>query len=221
MIVGIIIAVVVVLVACSVGGLVLVNQAGNLTSTVGTATATTGTGATATPSETVLFQNALTSSSPDMAQTQHCTFGADGYHVKQGFICFVGIGDQSDVHIKVTVKQTTGALNEPYGISFRAGDGTDYEFDIDSGGSWVSYKCDGTTCSKLVDYTDTDTIHGGLNSANTLEVTAVGGQFEFSINGTPVGHAQDSAYTSGRIGLFCSDTLECVFTNLTISKPAA
>ncbi len=223
LIVGIVIAVIVVLVACSVGGLVLVNQAGNLTSTVGTATATATTAPTATPAETVLFQSALTTSSSKMVQNENCFFSSDGYHIKDNFICPINIDNLSDVHVKVTAKQIKGSLSNPYGVAFRESSSGWYELDISGDGGWGVFNCPPNTgtCSELVQPSGTNAVQKNLNQENLLEVTAQGTHFEFSVNGSKLGTADDSSLTSGKIALSCGPGMECVYTNLTISKPAA
>jgi hypothetical protein len=223
LIVGIVIAVVVVIAACLGGTLLLASQAGNLTTITDLATPTTA-AATATPAETVLFQSALTTSSSKMVQSEHCFFGTGGYHVKDNFICPINISDQTDVHVKVTAKQISGATDSPYGVAFResSGDGW-YELDISSDGSWGVFKCpaNATSCSQLVQPSDTDAVQKNLNNENVLEVRTQGTQFEFFVNGTRLGQADDSSLTSGKVALSCGPGMECVYTNLTISKPAA
>lgn len=221
LIVGVIITIVVIIVACSAGGLYLASQAGNLTTTdIGVATATAG--PSPTPSPTVLYQNTLTSSQSDwLDDGSNCFFKSDGYHITNGYVCFAPIGDQGNVNISVQVKQTTGKTTDPYGIAFRYADNDDnYAFDIDSNGKWVFFKCTKTTCDALVDYTANSAIHGGLNTQNTLEVHATGSHYDLFVNSTKVGQVDDASYTTGRVGLHSSTDTENVFTNLTVSKPA-
>jgi hypothetical protein len=52
-------------------------------------------------------------------------------------------------------------------------------------------------------------------------VQAQGGHFVFSVNGTQVGTADDTTFTTGDTGLSGNDGIEVVYTNLTISKLSA
>lgn len=177
--------------------------------------------ATATPAETVLYQNTFASAASDWANDTHCSLGSGGYHVKDGYVCYAPIGQQSDVDVTVDAKQVSGATNQPYGIAIRLNDSTGarYEFDVDGIGHWVLLRCDGQSCDRLVDYTASAAIHGGLNTSNTLEVRAKGTHFDFFANGTKIGQVDDTTYASGLVGLSGAENGECVFANLTIAAP--
>jgi hypothetical protein len=62
-------------------------------------------------------------------------------------------------------------------------------------------------------------IHVGLGATNTLEVRVLDSHFDFFVNGTKVGQADDTNYIaiSGNDVLEGSDGIEIVFSNLTIS----
>lgn len=179
------------------------------------------TGPTATTGPTVLYQNALTSAADNWTNDQNCFFGAGGYHINGGFLCVAPAGTLTDVDVSVQVKQISGETTIPYGIGFRRpSTGNRYEFDIDSNSKWVFFKCAASNCTTVIDYTADAAIQGGLNTVNTLEVRAVGSQFEFLVNGTKVGQTTDTTYPSGEVGLAGDDGIEVVFSNLKIIKPA-
>lgn len=228
LIVTIVAAVVVVLVAC-VGGTIWAAQSLGQTTGTGISTAATATipsgAATATAAPTVagtvIYQNTFTSNDVGWKDDQvNCFLKSDGYHVANNYSCFAPIGVQKDVNIAVTVHEVNGPTTWPYGIMFRLDDtGDDYQFIIDSNSKWALFKCTADKCDTLIEYTHNDVIQGGLNTPNTLEVHAKGSHFDFFVNGTKVGEADDSTYASGGIGLASGANVEAVFTNLVITRP--
>jgi hypothetical protein len=221
LVIGIIVAILVVLVG---GGAAAVafSGGGTPTAATGTPTATSTLGPTATPKPTVLYQQSFASQPPssDWSQDDNCFYSNGGYHIKNGYFCFAPAGTQADVTITVDVQQISGDTTLPYGIGFRRPSaGKHYEFDIDSTSEWVFYSCDPNTCNAVVDYTKNSAIKGGLNTKNTLSVTSKGSHFDFFVNGTKVGQADDSTYASGELGLLGSENVEIVFNNLLVTKP--
>ncbi len=217
--IGIIVAILVVIVGGGAAAIAL-SHGGTTTAVTGTPTPTSTPAATATPTQTVVYAESFASQpSSDWSEDSNCFYGTGGYHIKNGYFCFAPAGNQTDVTITVDAKQLSGDTNLPYGIGFRRPSaGKHYEFDIDSASAWVFYSCDPTTCTPIVDYTKNSAIHGGLNTKNTLSVTSKGSHFDFFVNGTKVGQADDSTYSSGELGLLVDTNMECVFTNLTVTK---
>jgi hypothetical protein len=221
LVIGIIVAILVVLVGGGAAAVAL-SHGGKTTAATGTPTATSTLGPTATPKPTVVYQQSFASEPPsaDWSQDDNCFYSGGGYHIKNGYFCFAPAGDQADVSITVDAKQISGDTTLPYGIGFRRpAQGKHYEFDVDSASEWVFYSCDPTTCSPVVDYTKNSAIHGGLNTTNTLSVTAKGSHFDFFVNGTKVGQADDTTYATGELGLLGSENAEIVFANLLVTKP--
>jgi hypothetical protein len=173
-----------------------------------------------TPSGTLVFSDGLTQPSSEWSNSTHCFFGTGGYHVTNR-ICYAPAGVQTDIDVVVQVEQISGPTNVGYGITFRATPSVShYTFGIDGLSHWALFKCDSSgSCMQLVDYTPSASIRGGLNTANTVEVRAIGSHFTFVVNGTMVGTYDDSSLDSGKVGLDCGDTIECVFTNLIIVRP--
>lgn len=216
LIVGIVVGVVVLLAACTGISLFAINALG----TAATSTQTPGAFATATPAETVVYQNTFASTAEDWAQDDNCQSKSDGYHIADGFICYAPIGNQSDVNVTVNVQQVSGPTTTGYGIAFRrVSAGNFYEFLIDSNGKWFFDKCVDSTCTTIVDFTANAAIKGGLNTPNTLKVAAKGSHFEFFVNGTSVGSRDDTTFTSGIVGIESGDTVDCAFTDLVITRP--
>lgn len=214
-----VISAVVIVVVCAVGLLVLSLGAGPGSSAAATATAGTGI-ATATSGPTVLYENSLLLPAAGWTNDQNCSFKSDGYHIKGFHLCFAPIGDQADLDVQVQLQQIGGPLTRPHGIAFRHNSNPDrYEFDIDSQGSWVFFKCLAAqqTCATVVDYRPNSAIHRGLHVTNTIEVQAKGSHFTFSVNGTQVGTADDTTLTdAGAIALVGDDNTEVVFSHVTI-----
>ncbi|HEY1389821.1 MAG TPA: hypothetical protein VGF38_14875 [Ktedonobacterales bacterium] len=216
LIVGIVVAVVVLLAACTGISIFAVNALGTVT----TSTGTPGASATATPAETVVYQNTFKSTAEDWAQDDNCQSKSDGYHIADGFICYAPIGNQSDVNVTVNVQQVSGPTTTGYGIAFRrVSAGNFYEFLIDSNGKWFFDKCVDSNCTTIVDFTANAAIKGGLNTSNTLKVAAKGSHFEFFVNGTQVGSKDDPTFTSGIVGIESGDHVDCAFTDLVITRP--
>jgi hypothetical protein len=216
LVVGIVVGVVVLLAACTGISIFAINALG----TAATSTGTPGASATATPAETVVYQNAFTSTADDWAQDNNCQSKSDGYHIANGFICYAPIGNQSDVNVTVNVQQVSGPTTTGYGIAFRrVSAGNFYEFLIDSNGKWFFDKCVDSKCTTIVDFTANAAIKGGLNTSNTLKVAAKGSHFEFFVNGTSVGSQDDTTFTSGIVGIESGDAIDCAFTNLVITRP--
>jgi len=173
-----------------------------------------------TNASNVIYSNALTSASSDWSTGGQCNFASDGYHIKNGYICYAPAGDLADTTATVDVKQLSGSTTAAdFGIALRrTSQGNYYQFGIDGNSEWDFGKVVGGTFKSLVEPTSNAAIHGGLNSANTLQVVAKGGHFDFFVNGTKVGQADDTTFASGKSGLYVSDQAEAVFTNLKITK---
>ena len=212
LIVGIVAAVVVVLAACTWG-------------TLATVQALHAPSSTTRPHVTIhpYYTNSFTSGDDlGWSNGAHCFLKNDGYHVKDGYVCF-GPGSRSgDVYAKVDVRQISGSIKYPFGISFRwQGDGASemhYDFAVTSDGRWLFAKCNHDSCDRLVNYRRDSTIHMGTDVTNTLELYAKGSHMDFWINGKAVGSADDSSDSSGWTGIFCGSYIECAFTNLELGE---
>ena len=147
-----------------------------------------------------------------------CFLGSDGYH-SVGYLCYAPAGMQADVDVAVTVQQISGPTVEAFGIVFRrVAIGNFYRFMIDSDSKWVFDKCVNDTCTRLVDFTPNNAIKGGLKTVNALEVSAKGSHFDFFVNRTKVGSADDSTFASGEVGVVGGSSSECVFVEIRLSR---
>jgi hypothetical protein len=175
---------------------------------------------TPTVTEHVIYQNPLTATALGWANDTHCSFANDGYHAKNGYVCYAPVGKQSDIDVSVQVHQISGLADHHVAIWFRVTPGgAQYGFLVVGDGAWKFGKYDGTQWTDIVPYTSNNAVNGGLTATNLLRVQAIGSHFAFFINGTQVGQADDSSYTSGFIGLGVESGIEAVFTNLTIFQP--
>jgi hypothetical protein len=203
-----------------------------------TASSPAGSGTTATPSAPtpttapagpkVLFQNSL-ALPPDSGWIDDpsfgCFFAGGGYHIKDTAHCGIPNGsfqDQTslvqDADVTVQVKQVGGATGVGYGIGLGNPVQLD-RFDIESDGKWAFLACQGSHCTTDVALSASPAIHTGLGASNTLQVRVQVTHFDFYVNGTKVGQADDANYSSisGQIALDGSDGIEVVFNNLKIA----
>ncbi len=175
---------------------------------------------TALPSN-VIFSDPLTSNANGWGDSNgHCFFQDNSYHIKNNYICYAPAGNITDANVTVQVEQVAGPLLYPYGIVFRrTSTGNWYEFDIDSNSKWTFVKTVNETTTTIVDYTPNAAIKGGLHTLNTLLVKIKGTHFEFFVNGTQVGQADDTTFASGKIGLSAGGAAtEVAYTNFEIDK---
>lgn len=186
-------------------------------------TATSKPTATATPVPQLvtIFRDQLTAGSHDSGwytDGSSVYFQSDGYHIGNGYECYVPIGSQTDFNVSVQVKQVSGTNTQGAGITFHAIANTlkEYVFAIVSKGDFWAIN---RTGGYLIMPTHSSAIHQGLNVTNTIEVDVRGSHFDFFINGVHVGSADDSTRLSGQIGLMTEQTGEAaVFSNITITK---
>lgn len=166
----------------------------------------------------VLFSDPLTSNANGWASDAHCFFQDNTYHIKDNFLCYAPAGNFSDANITVQAKQVAGSLRYGYGIVFRrTSTGNWYKFDIDGNSQWAFFKSVKGTETAIVDFAPSPAINGGLNTVNTLKVQAKGSHFEFFVNGTDVGGADDTTFTSGLSGLAAGGPIEVAYTNFEIT----
>ncbi|HEX5546291.1 MAG TPA: hypothetical protein VFX24_02720, partial [Ktedonobacterales bacterium] len=195
LIVGIVVAAVVLLVACTSGTIFAVHSLGR------TSAAAKRPSASPTLSASKVYSNTFSSSADDWTEIpQHCFLANDGYHAAGGYYCTVPVAEQDNVDVSVNVRQVSGPTNWPYGLFFRQQDkDNDYAFMITSNGEWVFLKCLNADCTTPVYFTANSAIKPGLDTTNTIEVRATGPHFVFFVNGTQVGSYDDTALTFGKV----------------------
>lgn len=211
----------VVVVALIVGGVLFVEHKQNSTTSSPTGvTLTTTPAATATPSQHVAFQDSLASNSNGWNEDANCFFGAGGYHIKGGYICYAPTNTVGNGTISVDTKQISGDLTLLHGITLhRASKGNYYSFGIDGNGKWDFYKSVNDQGTEVLSPSTSSAIKTGLNASNTLKVTMSGSTYTFYINGTQVGSTDDSTFTTGDSGLDGQDGIEVVYANFKITTP--
>lgn len=182
---------------------------------------TTASTVNGTPQPSYIFQDSLKSDSNNWTKDDDCFFASDGYHIKDGFICFPPTDDIVDSVGTVTVKQLSGDTTISYGLVFRhPSSGNYYAFEIDSNGKWQFFKDVDNTVTTLADYQANDAIKSGLNVENTIQARVIGQNYTFFVNGTQVGQFADTTFTSaGSWGLDGADNVEVVYTDFSLAKP--
>ena len=193
------------------------------TTTTATTQASTPTLApTATPTERIIYQDALTASGSGTGWSLDpaCAFKPDGLHVIGLVICFAPPDALADGTVTITLKQVSGATNKLGGIVFRRlSTGSYYLTQIDELGHWSLDKVVNGTHTSLVAPQSSPALRMGTGASNTLTVQMVGGRFTIAANGTPLGSANDATFASGLIGLAGDADSDVAFTNLTITAP--
>jgi hypothetical protein len=221
-----VVAVVVIVLAACVGGTIWAAQSLGQTTInnapgVGNGTSTSGQTPVATATPVLIYGDTFASNADGWSSDPgHCYFGSDGYHAA-GYICYAPAGNQTDVIVSTTVQQTSGSTTEGYGLVFRrVASGNYYRFMIDSASEWFADKCVDDNCTALVDYKSDTAIKGGLKTPNTLRVSAIGSHFDFFVNDTKVGSADDSSFSSGLVGVGGPISSDSVFTNFLVYRPS-
>ena len=205
------------LVLC-IGGFVTLAYIGSHSASPTGAGTTSG---TTTPGEQIVFQDALTSASHDdnWPNDTNCSFASDGYHIKDSYLCYAPAGNIGDGTISVQVAQARGDTTEGYGLVLRrASRGNYYIFAIDSSGEWAFYKFVNDTGTAIKDFAKSPALQSGLNARNTIKVTMKGTSFTFYANGTQLGEATDSAFTTGKSGVSGGSNLEVIYTTYKVTK---
>jgi len=218
LIVGISVGVAVFLILAVAGGAALVFLRSGQSAAPATPT-TTAALPSPTPQETVLFQDPLTSDTNNWnTDAPFCHYAGGGYEVS-GAICFAPAGILTDANVSVDVQAIKAGSQDTFGIALRrASQGNFYVFEIDSNSNWDFVKVvNNSNVTPIVDTTQNTAIKGGLNVTNTLLLRAKGSHFDFYINGTKVGQADDSTYPSGKIGLSAVQNMQAVFNNIKVT----
>jgi hypothetical protein len=176
--------------------------------------------ATSTPVGTVVYQSSLEGAAGGWVNDTHCSSKADGYHISGNYLCYAPVTQQGDVDISVTVRQLSGSYSLLYGIVFRSsGKGSYYLFGVDGNGKWTFAKLSNNTSTYLIRPTANAAINAKLDEPNTLEIKAIGSQFDFYVNGIQVGQSKNTAYSTGLIGLTSEGGVEVVYANVRIARP--
>ena len=203
-------------------------QVGNATATQHAyVSATAGVALTATSGTLVLSDKLNSNINGRWPETPSCAFKTGSYHVlvrQANFlqICPSDTFSSSNAAIQVDVSLLSG---DNAGLLFRVSGSQFYDFEITNQGTFFLRRHNGGTNANytyLLPTTSSPAIHTG-GQANRLLAIANGSDFKLYINGTFVGEAQDSTYSSGQVG-FVVGTLpstnagEGSFANLKMYK---
>lgn len=166
------------------------------------------------------FQDELSDNSPGWIVDNHCFFKDGSYDIVASYVCYAPAGSSHDANLSVRVKQVAGPLDWFYGLVFRrASAGNWYEFEIDGNSNWRFAKIVNNAYSDILPSQLNIAINGGLNVTNTLLVQMKGSHFEFYANGTKVGEADDTTFSSGLSGLLGNDNIQVAYNHFQITPP--
>jgi hypothetical protein len=148
-----------------------------------------------------------------------CAFKSDGYHITQSVICYAPSDDLGNGTASVTASQVSGDPSSPFGLVFhRVSEGNFYAFQIDGQGDYALTKVVNKAAGDPLAHGTSQAITTGTSAKNTLSVQISGTHFVLSVNGTQVGQADDSTFSSGKTGLAGNDGTDVVFTNFKIQR---
>ncbi|MGH2487558.1 MAG: hypothetical protein ACRDHE_16270 [Ktedonobacterales bacterium] len=178
-------------------------------------------GVTATLHGSLTYVSAFTSGVDNWAEDSNCHIRRDGYHVKNGYVCWAPLQNVFDVDVYVRVKLVSGPATRIVGVVFRGFDGNNfYSFGVNANGDWAAIVCVNSTCKPLAGFTRDTAVQAGIGATNALEVEVTGTSFTFFVNGAKVGEADDSSVGTGMVGLYAEQGAEASFTNLMIAQPS-
>ncbi len=170
-----------------------------------------------------LYSAALTAPAAGWASGPECVFTSNGLAVRpnggQAYICLAPTSPLSDVSITVTVQQTSGPPTHAFGIAFRhAAPKSYYFFGIDGRGRFMLTVVVNGVSHTVIPFTPQAAIRTGANATNHLQVIAKSQVITLLVNGTPVGQATLSTFSSGTVGLRGINDGEVVFQQLSIAQ---
>lgn len=185
-------------------------------------TATTIPTPSATPVETLTYQNALDSSSSRWPRSSHAFFASNGYEISGAWISYAPVRAIGDGTISVRMRQIGGPSDQFYGILFRGASANQYYFyGIAQNQQWTFSIIQNGNGVPIVAPTTDAHINAGLNANNTITVRTRGSHFVFYVNGVQVGQATDSRISSGQTGLInATGALQVVYNDFTVTTPA-
>ena len=108
---------------------------------------------------------------------------------------------QKDFSISLTSTHTNGVQNAGYGIFFGASDVSNYySFDISANGYYRVSKSTSAAYSDIIKWTTTPLVKTGDYVDNTLQVSKVGTNWIFGINGQTVATVPAMAFMGNKLG---------------------
>jgi hypothetical protein len=134
-----------------------------------------------------------------------------------------------DFALEIDATPIDGPTDNSYGVVFRYSDRFNfYSFDISSDGWYRLRVRQGTGAGdvqwrKLIDWTQSPLIRGGIAQGNRLGVVAQGEQFTLLVNGQTLAQTSDKTFARGRVGVIAGSYeqvgVQVAFDNLLVKKP--
>lgn len=116
-------------------------------------------------------------------------------------------GDDFYAEVGATPPSNCGTLDK-YGLIFRAQDVANYYvFQLDCEGRYRLLRFGGTAANPLIDWTASSAITRGSRAFNVLGVQTKGPTMTLFVNQTKLDTATDSAYSTGRFGLWLGSNI--------------
>jgi hypothetical protein len=142
-----------------------------------------------------------------------CQFVSGGYQVHANHCASSILADDGTITVDVTpTQEDSPSGRDVFGVTFRELSGEWHGFGITTDGNWAFFKAGH---SPTIIATDSNpAIMPGLNVTNTLTVTFTGSHFEFLVDGSTDGQADDGTLAGlGQIGLNATGNGIAVFAN--------
>ena len=167
-----------------------------------------------------IYSSTLNALGTGWASGSMCTFTSNGLAVHpnggQAYICLAPTQPLTDVSIRVTTQQQTGATNHAYGIAFRHTSSHNYYFfAIDGQGRFILTIVINDVSHTVIPFTRNLAIHAG-NTPNVLQVTIKGQTATLFVNAVPVGQATLSTFAHGTVGMRGINDGVVLFSHLAI-----
>jgi hypothetical protein len=134
----------------------------------------------------------------------------------------------TDFSYEATVEKVSGGDSRMFGLMFRLTQApgesrpTYYLFGITAEGAYELFLVrpagDGSDDLFGLSTGESRAINRGDGGVNRLQVVAAGDLITFSVNGTPLGYAQDRSVRAGRIGLFGEQRVHVAFSDLQVTQ---
>jgi hypothetical protein len=175
--------------------------------------------ATSTPVESPVFQDSLNSSSGKWENDSHAFYSNGGYELNGAWFTFSPVSNLGNGTVSVKLREISGPSDQFAGILFRSANNSYfYVFGVSESQQWTFSLVSNGNGTAIVPATTDSHIAGGANATNTLTVRAKGSHFIFYINGAQVGQADNSAISSGRVGMINTvGNLSVVYNDFTVT----
>ncbi len=172
-----------------------------------------------------IYQNPLTQTTTPTGWSSQsvCSFTSQGLVVQpsggQAYMCLTPVASMTNLSVTVSVQQLSGSANHAFGIAFRHNEPKSYYFfGVDSSGHYILTVVTNDVSHTVIPFTANSAIRAGMGVTNTLQVVSVGQHMTLFVNGTAVGEATLSTFSTGTVGLRGINDGQTRFSQLTIAK---